>query len=60
MKTSIKTMTMKPRNPHAVAAKGRNAGAHGAYRAERRQRRGEGQALRALVARQDREGKDSA
>jgi hypothetical protein len=58
MKVSIKTM--KPRNPHAVAAKGRNAGAHGAYRAERRPRRGEGQALRALVARQDKEGKDSA
>jgi len=45
----MKIKTMKPRNPHAVAAKQRNAGAHGAYRAERRQRRMEKQSLRSLV-----------
>jgi hypothetical protein len=48
MKVTIKTI--KPRNPHAVAAKQRNAGAHGEYQAERRQRRSEKQALRLLVA----------
>lgn len=56
----MKIKTIKPRNPHAVAAKQRNAGAHGAYRAERRQRRTEKQTLRALVIGQDKEGKDHA
>jgi hypothetical protein len=51
---------MKPRNPHAPAARQRNAGAHGAFQAKRRQRRTESQALRALVTGQDREGKDHA
>jgi hypothetical protein len=54
----MKIKSMKPRNPHAVAAKQRNAGAHGAYRAERKQRRMEKQALRSLVVGQDKEGKD--
>jgi hypothetical protein len=58
MKTNIKPM--KPRNPHAVAAKQRNAGAHGAYLAKRKQRRTENQALRSLVIEQNREGKDHA
>ena len=53
----MKIKAMKPRNPHAVAAKQRNAGAHGAYQAERKQRRMEKQALRSLVVGQDREGK---
>jgi len=57
MKISIKTI--KPRNPHAVAAKMRNAGAHGAYRAERRERRMGKQALRSLVTGQDKEGRES-
>jgi len=54
----MKIKSMKPRNPHAVAAKQRNAGAHGAYQAGRRQRRTEKQVLRLLVVGQDREGKD--
>jgi len=58
MKPIIKPM--KPRNPHAVAAKQRNAGAHGAYLARRKQRRTERQALRSLVTEQNREGKDHA
>ncbi|MCS0633682.1 hypothetical protein NX786_30525 [Telluria mixta] len=45
----MKIKSIKPRNPHAVAAKQRNAGAHGAYQAGRRQRRTEKQALRAWV-----------
>jgi hypothetical protein len=57
MKISIKT---KPRNPHAVAAKGRNAGAHGTYRAERRERRVGKQALRSLVIEQNRKGEEHA
>lgn len=56
----MKIKSMKPRNPHAVAAKQRNAGAHGAYRAERKARRLEKQALRSWVIGQDREGKDHA
>jgi hypothetical protein len=58
MKLTIKTI--KPRNPHAVAAKQRNAGAHGEYQAERRQRRSEKQSLRLLVAGQLKGGKDEA
>jgi hypothetical protein len=58
MKVTIKTI--KPRNPHAVAAKQRNAGAHGEYQAERRQRRSEKQALRLLVAGQRKGGKGDA
>jgi hypothetical protein len=58
MKISIKPM--KPRNPHAVAAKMRNAGAHGTYRAERKERRVEKQALRALVIGQNRKGEEHA
>ncbi|WP_198117721.1 hypothetical protein [Massilia rhizosphaerae] len=54
----MKIKSMKPRNPHAVAAKQRNAGAHGAYQAERRQRRTEKRALRSLVTGQDRDGKE--
>jgi hypothetical protein len=49
---------IKPRNPHAVAARQRNAGAHGAYQAGRKQRRTEKRALRSLIIGQDREGKD--
>jgi hypothetical protein len=56
----MKIKSMKPRNPHAVAAKQRNAGAHGAYQAGRKQRRTEKRALRSLVIGQDREGKDLA
>jgi hypothetical protein len=58
MKLTIKTI--KPRNPHAVAAKQRNAGAHGEYQAERRQRRSEKQSLRLLVAGQQRGGENDA
>jgi len=58
MKISIKTM--KPRNPHAVAAKARNAGAHGKYRVERKERRGKKQALRSLVIGQNRQGEEHA
>jgi hypothetical protein len=54
------TTTIKPRNPHALAARQRNAGAHGAYQAERRQRRSERQALRSLVAGQHRGGERDA
>jgi hypothetical protein len=56
----MKIKTIKPRNPHAVAARQRNAGAHGAYRAERKVRRLEKQALRSWGLGQDREGKDHA
>jgi hypothetical protein len=41
--------TIKPRNPHAIAAKKGNAGAHGSHQAKRRERRAEKQSLRALV-----------
>jgi hypothetical protein len=54
MKLTIKTI--KPRNPLALAARQRNAGAHGEYQAERRQRRSEKQSLRMLVAGQRRGG----
>ena len=54
----MKIKSMKPRNPHAVAARQRNAGAHGTYQAGRKKRRVEKQALRSLVVGQDREGKD--
>ena len=56
----MKIKSIKPRNLHAVAAKQRNAGAHGAYRPERKQRRTERQTLRSWVIGQDREGKDHA
>ena len=56
----MKIKSIKPRNPHAVAARQRNAGAHGAYQAGRRQRRVEKQALRSWVIGQDRDGKDHA
>jgi hypothetical protein len=46
----MKIKTMKPRNPHAVAARQRNAGAHGEFQARRRQRRLEKQMLRSMVA----------
>jgi hypothetical protein len=52
----MKIKSIKPRNPHAVAARQRNAGAHGAYQAERKQRRMEKRALRSLVIGQDRKG----
>lgn len=58
MKISIKTT--KPRNPHAVAAKGRNAGAHGQYQVERKERRVGKQALRSLVLGQNRKGEEHA
>jgi hypothetical protein len=53
----MKIKSIKPRNPHAVAARQRNAGAHGTHQAGRRQRRMEKQALRSLIIGQDREGK---
>jgi hypothetical protein len=56
----MKIKLMKPRNPHAVAARQRNAGAHGEFQAKRRQRRAESQALRSLVIGQDRDSKDHA
>jgi hypothetical protein len=56
----MKTKVMKPRNPHAVAARQRNAGAHGTHQAGRKQRRMEKQTLRSFVIGQDREGKDHA
>jgi hypothetical protein len=49
----MKIKSIKPRNPHAVAARLRNAGAHGAYQAGRKQRRVEKQALRSFVIGQD-------
>jgi hypothetical protein len=55
----MKIKSIKPRNPHAVAARQRNAGAHGAYEAGRRQRRVEKQTLRSLVIGQDRKGEPS-
>jgi hypothetical protein len=54
MKQIIKQL--KPRNPHALAARQRNAGAHGAYQAKRRERRVEKQALRSLVIGQQKGG----
>jgi hypothetical protein len=54
----MKIKSIKPRNPHAVAARQRNAGAHGGYQAGRRQRRVEKRVLRSLVIGQDRDGKD--
>lgn len=51
---------IKPRNPHAIAAKQRNAGAHGAHLAKRKQRRVEKQALRSLVISHKREGENDA
>ena len=50
----------KPRNPHAIAAKQRNAGAHGTHLARRKQRRTEKQALRSLVIGQRKEGESDA
>lgn len=58
MKTIIKTI--KPRNPHAIAARQLNAGAHGAHLAQRKQRRSGKQTLRSLVTSQRREGEDDA
>ncbi|WP_163966133.1 hypothetical protein [Noviherbaspirillum galbum] len=49
MKTSIKPP--KPRNPHVVTAKFRQAGAHGAIGAAKRARREENQALRRQLRR---------
>jgi hypothetical protein len=54
------TTTIKPRNPHALAARQRNAGAHGEHQVKRKQRRSEGQALRLLVSGQQREGERDA
>ncbi|CAN5283492.1 hypothetical protein BH11PSE11_BH11PSE11_07660 [soil metagenome] len=48
MKITIKLS--KPRNPLVVAAKQRKAGAHGAYRPERHERRVEKQRLRQLLS----------
>jgi hypothetical protein len=50
----------KPRNPHALAARQRAAGAHGAHLARRKQRRTEKQALRALVIGQQKQGESDA
>jgi hypothetical protein len=50
----------KPRNPVAVAAKQRNAGAHGAHLARRKQRRSEKQVLRSLIISQKKEGENDA
>jgi hypothetical protein len=58
MKLIIKTP--KPRNPHAVAAKQRHAGPHGADMERRRLRRTEKQVLRTLVIGQNRKGEDDA
>jgi hypothetical protein len=58
MKITIKTP--KPRNPLAIAARQRNAGAHGAHLAQRKQRRTEKQALRSLVTGKKREGEGDA
>lgn len=51
---------IKPRNPHAIAAKQRNAGTHGTHLAKRKQRRVEKQALRSLVIGHRREGENDA
>ena len=48
MKITIKLA--KPRNSVVAAAKQRQAGAHGAYRPERRERRVERQRLRLLLS----------
>ena len=58
MKVTIKLP--KPRNQLAVAAKWRQAGAHGGYRQERRERRVEKQRLHLLVTGRTREGDDDA
>lgn len=52
--------SIKPRNPYAAAAKQRNAGAHGAHLAKRKQRRVEKQALRSLVIAQQKESAGDA
>jgi hypothetical protein len=48
----------KPRNPHVVAAKARQAGAHGAHNATRRLRRQEKHALRRVLNRPERNDYD--
>jgi hypothetical protein len=50
MKTKITIKLAKPRNPLVVAAKQRKAGAHGAYRPERHERRVEKQRLHLLLS----------
>lgn len=58
MKITIKLP--KPRNALAAPAKQRQAGAHGGYRPERRERRIEKQRLHLLVTGRIREGDDNA
>ena len=56
----IKIKLPKPRNPLAVAARQRQAGAHGAYRPERGERRAEKQRLHLLLSGQPRKGDEDA
>jgi hypothetical protein len=58
MKTKLIIKTPKPRNPHAVAARQRGAGAHGAYQQNRRIRRSEKQALQTWINRPQRDESD--
>jgi hypothetical protein len=58
MKITIKLP--KPRNPLAVTAKQRQAGAHGAYRPERSERRAEKQRLHLLLSGRPRKGDEDA
>ncbi|MFC7515276.1 hypothetical protein ACFQUU_09685 [Herbaspirillum sp. GCM10030257] len=51
MKITIKTL--KPRNPLVVAAKLRQAGAHGGHQASRRKRREGKQELRRMLSGHD-------
>jgi hypothetical protein len=48
----------KPRNPHVVAARSRQAGAHGAHNASRLLRRQEKHALRRVLNRPERNDYD--
>lgn len=57
MKITIKIP--KPRNPVVIAAKQRNAGAHGAYRPERHERRNEKQRLQLLLSGRGRDARRS-
>lgn len=56
----IKIKLPKPRNPQALPARQRKAGAHGSFRPERRERRIEKQRLHQLLTGPQRKGDDNA
>ena len=60
MKITIKLPKLaKPRNPVVMQARQRSAGAHGAYRPERHERRIEKQRLRLVLSGRAREGDEN-